>query len=101
MIDNGLIGDHRRAKIRAIPHLPHGSGEPAPSTLMYWSRAPVYGQLPTRSMRAHSVTLVDNTAWLFGGCDERGCARDVWCCDIGTSSFRSLAFYYSVGLTVV
>ncbi|PVG00663.1 hypothetical protein CPB86DRAFT_871738 [Serendipita vermifera] len=74
----------RRPKIRTIPHLPHGQAEPAPPTLMYWSRAPVYGHLPTRSMRAHSVTLVDNTAWLFGGCDERGCARDVWCCDIET-----------------
>lgn len=34
-------------------------------------------------MRAHTVTLVDNIAWLFGGCDEKGCARDVWCCDVG------------------
>lgn len=81
-------GDHgtssRRAKIRITPHLPTGLPmEMAPPTLMYWSRAPVYGHLPTRSMRAHSVTLVDNTAWLFGGCDERGCARDVWCCDVG------------------
>lgn len=82
--DKDREGDHRRAKIRTIPHLPHGSAEAAPSTLMYWSRAPVYGHLPTRAMRAHSVTLVDNVAWLFGGCDERGCARDVWCCDVET-----------------
>jgi hypothetical protein len=74
----------RRAKVRTTPHLPSGPPvELAAPALMYWSRAPVYGHLPTRSMRAHSVTLVDNTAWLFGGCDERGCARDVWCCDVG------------------
>ena len=52
----------RRAKVRTIPHLPHGPAEPAPPTLMYWSRAPVYGHLPSRSMRAHTVTLVENTA---------------------------------------
>jgi hypothetical protein len=38
----------------------------------------VYGQLPTRSMRAHSVTMVDSVAWLFGGCDEKGCWKDVY-----------------------
>ncbi|KAG8805934.1 hypothetical protein FRC18_006412 [Serendipita sp. 400] len=74
----------RKTKIRGTPHLPHGSAEPAPPTLMYWSRAPVYGHLPTRSIRAHTVTLVDNLAWLFGGCDERGCSKDVWCCDVET-----------------
>jgi hypothetical protein len=75
----------RRPKIRTIPHLPHGLAEPAPPTLMYWSRAPVYGHLPSRSMRAHTVTLVENTAWLFGGCDDKGCAKDVWVFDVGAS----------------
>ncbi|KAI0334134.1 galactose oxidase [Cubamyces sp. BRFM 1775] len=46
---------------------------------MHWSRAPVYGLLPPRGMRAHSVTLIDNVAWLFGGCDEKACWRDVFC----------------------
>jgi len=83
----------RRAKIRNTPHLPSGPPmELAAPTLMYWSRAPVYGHLPSRSMRAHSVTLVDNTAWLFGGCDERGCARDVWCCDVGAQCFFTPLF---------
>jgi len=78
----------RRPKIRTIPHLPHGPAEPAPPTLMYWSRAPVYGHLPSRSMRAHTVTLVETTAWLFGGCDDKGCAKDVWTFDVGTSFSR-------------
>lgn len=75
----------RRPKIRTVPHLPHGPADPAPPTLMYWSRAPVYGQLPSRSMRAHTVTLVENTAWLFGGCDDKGCAKDLWTFDVGAS----------------
>ena len=75
----------RRPKIRTVPHLPHGPAESAPPTLMYWSRAPVYGHLPSRSMRAHTVTLVENTAWLFGGCDDKGCAKDLWTFDVGAS----------------
>ncbi|KAI0920502.1 hypothetical protein AcV5_010219 [Taiwanofungus camphoratus] len=66
-------------RIRNTPHLPNSKdAEPVPATLMYWSRASVYGQLPSHGIRAHSVTLVDSVAWLFGGCDEKGCWRDVF-----------------------
>ncbi|KIO21780.1 hypothetical protein M407DRAFT_57185, partial [Tulasnella calospora MUT 4182] len=51
---------------------------------MQWSKAAVHGTLPTRSMRAHTVTIVDNIAWIFGWCDERGCWSDAWCFDIET-----------------
>jgi hypothetical protein len=40
-------------------------------------------------MRGHSVTLVDATAWLFGGCDDKELkehARDmkiIYCFDTG------------------
>ena len=84
----------RRAKVRMIPHLPHGPAEPAPPTLMYWSRAPVYGHLPSRSMRAHTVTLVENTAWLFGGCDDKGCAKDVWTFDVGAFAYLVPCTHY-------
>jgi len=74
----------REQKIRTTPRLPHGNDVPiAPATTMYWSRAPVYGTLPMHNMRAHTVTLVDNVAWLFGGCDEKGCWKDVYCFDTG------------------
>ncbi|KIP09449.1 hypothetical protein PHLGIDRAFT_86732 [Phlebiopsis gigantea 11061_1 CR5-6] len=46
---------------------------------MYWSRAPVYGFLPTHGLRAHTATLLDGVAWIFGGCDEKGCWKDAWC----------------------
>ncbi|PCH42996.1 galactose oxidase [Wolfiporia cocos MD-104 SS10] len=66
-------------RTRNTPHLPHvKDAEPAPATVMYWSRAPVYGLLPQHGVRAHSATLVDSVAWLFGGCDERGCWRDIY-----------------------
>ncbi|KAG8908914.1 hypothetical protein FRB99_000017 [Tulasnella sp. 403] len=78
------LGHHQRIKFRHTPHLPHYEAERVPAAMMHWSKAPVHGALPTRSMRAHTVTMVDHMAWVFGGCDDRGCWRDVWCFDIET-----------------
>ncbi|KAJ7260916.1 hypothetical protein B0H12DRAFT_1013840 [Mycena haematopus] len=69
-------------KVRSSPRLPHDTEvEAAPSTVLYWSKAPVFGIIPTRTMRAHTVTLVDTTAWLFGGCDDKECSKDIFCFD--------------------
>lgn len=35
-------------------------------------------------MRAHSVTLVDTTAWLYGGCDDKDSSKDIYCFDTET-----------------
>lgn len=75
----------REQKIRTTPRLPHAHDVPiAPATTMYWSRAPVHGALPMHNTRAHTVTLVDHIAWMFGGCDDKGCWRDVYCFDTET-----------------
>lgn len=72
-------------RVRSSPRLPHDTEvEAAPSTMLYWSKAPVFGVIPMRTMRAHTVTLVDTTAWLFGGCDDKECSRDIFCFDTGT-----------------
>jgi hypothetical protein len=77
-------------KFRANPRLPHEKDvESVPSTVMYWSRAPVWGTVPMRTMRAHTVTLVDTTIWLFGGCDDKDNSRDIYCFDIGMSIRRN------------
>ncbi|KAI0337683.1 galactose oxidase [Trametopsis cervina] len=56
---------------------------------MYWSKAPVYGTLPSHGLRAHSVTLVDGIAWIFGGCDDKGCWKDVWCFNTETMQWSN------------
>ncbi|KAH9177240.1 galactose oxidase [Lactarius sanguifluus] len=72
-------------RFRAVPHLPNTTTiEPAPPPVMYWSKAPVWGILPSHGFRAHSVTLADNVAWIFGGCDDKGCFKDMWCFNIET-----------------
>ncbi|KAG9311086.1 galactose oxidase [Chiua virens] len=75
----------REPRPRNTPRLPHSDDVPiTPATHMYWSRAPVHGTVPNRNMRAHTVTLVDNVAWLFGGCDDKGCWKDIYCFDTDT-----------------
>lgn len=70
---------------RTLPQLPSASGVlPAPPPAMYWSKAPVHGSIPRRSFRAHTANLCDEVLWLFGGCDNRGCFRDLWCFDTET-----------------
>ena len=72
------------ARVRLLPYLPHSKdSEVAPTVQMYWSKAPVWGTMPNHGMRAHSVTLVDSVAWIFGGCDERGCWKDLWLFNTG------------------
>ena len=59
-------------KYLSNPSLPHDKDiRPVPSTIMYWSHAPVWGSIPTQTMRAHTVTLVDTTAWIFGILDPK------------------------------
>jgi len=75
------------ARVRLLPYLPHSKdSEVAPTVQMYWSKAPVWGTMPNHGMRAHSVTLVDSVAWIFGGCDERGCWKDLWLFNTGASA---------------
>ncbi|GJF00379.1 hypothetical protein PsYK624_166660 [Phanerochaete sordida] len=69
-----------KPRYREAPRMPSAREcEPAPATLMYWSKAPVYGFLPTHGLRAHTATLLDSVAWIWGGCDEKGCWKDLWC----------------------
>jgi Rab9 effector protein with kelch motifs len=72
-------------RTRVMPHMPHAHVDISPSVHMYWSKAAVWGTMPNHGMRAHSVTLVDNVAWIFGGCDEKGCWKDVWLFNTGMS----------------
>jgi hypothetical protein len=79
------------ARVRLLPHLPHSKDtEIAPTVQMYWSKAPVWGTMPNHGMRAHSVTLVESVAWIFGGCDERGCWRDLWLFNTGAFALKLL-----------
>ncbi|KAI2638487.1 galactose oxidase [Xylaria nigripes] len=50
----------------------------APSSGMYWLRAPVSGERP---LQAHTTTLLGNSIFVFGGCDNRACFSDLYVLD--------------------
>lgn len=74
----------RHVRLRKTPHLPHFHSDPISCATMYWSKAPVHGYMPTRGFRATSVTVIDYTAWVFGGMDESGVWNDLYCFDLGS-----------------
>lgn len=80
--------------VEELQRIPLHDAEPAPPTLMYWSRAPVWGVQPTHKMRSHSATVVDNTMiWMFGGCDDKESWRDVMCLDVGEHEHAVVSFF--------
>ncbi|KAK7751199.1 hypothetical protein SLS62_006884 [Diatrype stigma] len=48
----------------------------APTSGMYWSRAPTSGH-PQAPLRAHTTTLVGSNIFVFGGCDARTCFNEL------------------------
>ncbi len=74
----------RHVRLRRTPHLPHFHSDPISCATMYWSKAPVHGYIPTRGFRASTVTVIDCTAWVFGGMDESGVWNDIYCFDLGS-----------------
>ncbi|KAL2271080.1 hypothetical protein VTJ83DRAFT_451 [Remersonia thermophila] len=52
----------------------------APSSGMYWSRAPVSGA-PHTALRAHTTTLIGSNVYVFGGCDARACFNELYVLD--------------------
>ena len=85
-----------RERYRSAPTVLHDKeAEVAPSTGMYWSRAPVHGYVPLRPMRAHSVTLVDSVAWVLGGWDDREHTKGlktIYCFDTGVHILSFVLF---------
>ncbi|EAA35787.1 hypothetical protein GE21DRAFT_809 [Neurospora crassa] len=67
---------------RTAPDVP-----PAPSSGMYWSKAPISGASHT-ALRAHTTTLIGSNVYVFGGCDSRTCFNSLYVLDAD-------AFYWS------
>lgn len=78
------------ADIIATPNVPS-----APAPGMYWSRATTYGRNPSKSLRAHTATLIGELMYIFGGCDVRNCFTTLYILDLG----KELASTYPLSFT--
>ncbi|KAK6214147.1 hypothetical protein LQW54_004750 [Pestalotiopsis sp. IQ-011] len=61
---------------------------PAPSSGMYWSRAPESGAAHT-PLRAHTMTLIGSNVFVFGGCDSRACFNELYVLDADSFHWSS------------
>ncbi|ORY93052.1 hypothetical protein BCR43DRAFT_444305 [Syncephalastrum racemosum] len=64
-------------ELSASPTVP-----PAPAAGMYWSRAVTYGRGPSRPLRAHTVNLIGEQLFVFGGCDIKTCFNSLYILDM-------------------
>jgi len=72
-------------RYRSTPRLAHDKdAKETPATGMHWSKAPVWGSLPARTLRAHTITLIDGVGWIIGGSEDKDTTRDVYCFDTET-----------------
>ncbi|KAI6083579.1 galactose oxidase [Hypoxylon rubiginosum] len=93
-------GGSRKASAPPRPRGPHVPFPPlqdpktapdvpaAPSSGMYWSRAPVSGA-PHTPLRAHTTTLVGSNVYVFGGCDSRACFNELYVLDADSFHWSS------------
>jgi hypothetical protein len=54
---------------------------------MYWSKVQTHGKSPARPLRAHTVNLVGEIMYVFGGCDARACFNSIYVFDAGKPIF--------------
>jgi len=76
-------GEGRRNN-SAEPNLPLALHvDPAPAPAMYWSKTRTHGK-PPKALRAHTVNLVGELMYCFGGCDAKTCFNSVLIFDADT-----------------
>ncbi|KAI7852261.1 hypothetical protein BDC45DRAFT_545991 [Circinella umbellata] len=69
-------------ELSASPNVP-----PAPAAGMYWSRAVTYGRGPSRPLRAHTINLIGEQLFVFGGCDIKTCFNSLYVLDMDTMTW--------------
>ncbi|KAH9906553.1 galactose oxidase [Xylariomycetidae sp. FL2044] len=81
-----------RGPYTAMPPLQDPKDAPdvpaAPSSGMYWSRAPVSGASHT-PLRAHTTTIIGSQIYVFGGCDSRSCFNELYVLDADSFHWSS------------
>ncbi|TPX30402.1 hypothetical protein SmJEL517_g06030 [Synchytrium microbalum] len=77
----GKYSHHAAASAGSIPSIE------SPVPAMRWTRITPMGNVPPRPVRAHTMTLVGEKLYLFGGCDNSECFPDLWIFDSETMSW--------------
>ncbi|KAI8872380.1 galactose oxidase [Ramicandelaber brevisporus] len=65
---------------------------PAPTPAMYWSRVTASGQIPP-GLRSHSMTVINDKIYVFGGFNSEGTYNDTYMFDPDTIFWLKLETY--------
>lgn len=71
-----------RAVLQSRPKESKPKADKPSASTPFWSRSPAHGRLPSHGFRAHATSLVGADLYLFGGCNQSQCFRDMWKLDL-------------------
>jgi len=67
----------------SIPNLPSTALPPTPA--MHWKKIDPCGKAPPRSLRGHTMCMINEKIYVFGGCDNKVCYNDLYIFDADTN----------------
>lgn len=56
-----------------------------PTTAMHWKKIEACGKAPPRPLRAHTMCMIGEKIYIFGGCDTKVCYNDLYIFDADTN----------------
>ncbi|KAL6625306.1 galactose oxidase [Neocallimastix sp. 'constans'] len=56
-----------------------------PTPAMHWKKIDASGKAPPRCLRGHTMCMIDEKIYIFGGCDNKVCYNDLYVFDADTS----------------
>jgi len=71
------------ANLSSIPNLPSNALPPTPA--MHWKKIDSYGKVPPRALRGHTMCMIEEKIYIFGGCDNKVCYNDLYIFDADTN----------------
>jgi len=69
--------------LSSIPNLASTALPPTPA--MHWKKIDASGKAPPRSLRGHTMCMIDEKIYIFGGCDNKVCYNDLYIFDADTN----------------
>jgi len=69
--------------LNSIPNVVTTALPPTPA--MHWKKIDATGKAPPRSLRGHTMCMIEEKIYVFGGCDNKVCYNDLYIFDADTN----------------
>jgi len=78
-----LTNNMSNINLNSIPNLQSTTLPPTPA--MHWKKIESYGKVLPRSLRGHTMCMINEKIYIFGGCDNKVCYNDLYIFDADTN----------------